>query len=42
MCEKYICSQNDVEKIGEIPYGQGWTMMKREFEDMFRSMAQLG
>ena len=21
MCEKYICSQNDVEKIGEIPYG---------------------
>lgn len=22
MCEKYICSQNDVEKIGEIPYGR--------------------
>ena len=42
MCEKYICSQNDVEKIGEIPYGQGWTLLKREFEDMFRSMAQMG
>lgn len=42
MCEKYICSQNDVEKIGEIPYGAGWSMLKREFEDTFRSIAQLG
>lgn len=42
MCEKYICSQNDVEKIGEIPYGAGWNMLKREFEDMFRSIAQMG
>lgn len=42
MCEKYICSQNDVEKIGEIPYGQGWNLLKREFEDAFRVIAQLG
>lgn len=42
MCEKYICSQNDVERIGDIPYGQGWTLLKREFEDTFRTMAQLG
>ena len=42
MCEKYICSQNDVERIGDIPYGQGWTLLKREFEDAFRTMAQLG
>ena len=42
MCEKYVCSQNDVEKIGEIPYGQGWTLLKREFEDTFRAIAQLG
>ena len=42
MCEKYVCAQNDVEKIGEIPYGQGWTLLKREFEETFRAIAQHG
>lgn len=23
LCEKYVCSQNGVSAIGEIPYGQG-------------------
>ena len=41
-CEKYICGQNGVNAIGEIPYGQGWTMLKKEFEDAFRTIAQLG
>ena len=41
-CEKYICNQNGVNAIGEIPYGQGWTMLKKEFEDVFRTIAQLG
>ena len=42
LCEKYICAQNSVDKIGEIPYGQGWTMMKKEFEDVLRTITQLG
>ena len=42
LCEKYICAQNNVDKIGEIPYGQGWTMMKKEFEDVLRTITQLG
>ena len=41
-CEKYICGQNSVNAIGEIPYGQGWNMLKKEFEDVFRTIAQLG
>lgn len=41
-CEKYICNQNGVNSIGEIPYGQGWTLLKKEFEDVFRTIAQLG
>ena len=41
-CEKYICGQNGVNAIGEISYGQGWTMLKKEFEDAFRTIAQLG
>lgn len=42
LCEKYICAQNGVDKIGEIPYGQGWTLMKKEFEDVLRTITQLG
>ena len=42
LCEKYICAQNSVDKIGEIPYGQGWTMMKKEFEEVLRTITQLG
>lgn len=42
LCEKYICAQNNVDKIGEIPYGQGWTLMKKEFEDVIRTITQLG
>lgn len=42
LCEKYICAQNNVDKIGEIPYGQGWNLMKKEFEDVVRMITQLG
>ena len=42
LCEKYVCAQNNVDRIGEIPYGQGWTLMKKEFEDVVRTMTQLG
>ena len=41
-CEKYVCAQNGVDRIGEIPYGNGWTLMKREFDEVFRTIAQLG
>ena len=42
LCEKYICAQNGVDKIGEIPYGGGWTLMKKEFEEVLRTVTQLG
>lgn len=42
LCEKYICAQNNVDRIGEVPYGQGWTMMKKEFEEVLRTITQLG
>lgn len=41
-CEKYICGQNGVNSISEIPYGQGWTLLKKEFEEVFRTISQLG
>ena len=42
LCEKYICSQNAVDKLSDIPYGQGWTKVKKEFEETFRTITQLG
>ena len=42
MCEKYICAQNGVDALSGIPYGQGWTMVKKEFEEVFRTIVQLG
>ena len=42
LCDKYVCSQNDVDTIGQIPYGQGWTLLKKEFEEVFRTITQLG
>jgi hypothetical protein len=42
LCEKYVCDQNDVDAIKDIAYGQGWTMLKREFETVLRSITQMG
>lgn len=42
LCEKYIISQAGVDTLNQIPYGQGWTRVKRELEDTFRAITQLG
>ena len=42
LCEKYVCSQNGVDKIGDIPYGAGWGLMKKEFESTMRAITQMG
>ena len=42
MCEKYIITQAGVDSLNQIPYGQGWTRVKRELEDTFRAITQLG
>lgn len=41
-CEKYVCAQAGVEKLSDIPYGGGWTKVKKEFEESFRAITQLG
>ena len=42
LCDKYVCAQNDVDVISKIPYGQGWNLLKKEFEEVFRTITQLG
>lgn len=43
LCQKYICSQLGIENIGDGGWTtNGWAKYKKEFEDTFRTLAQLG
>ena len=42
LCEQYICSTNGVQAIGDIPYGGGWSKLKKEFSKIFRDIAMMG
>lgn len=42
-CQKYICNQLGIENIGDGGWTtNGWAKYKKEFEDVFRTLAQLG
>ena len=42
-CQKYICNQLGIENIGDGGWTtNGWDKYKKEFEDTFRVLAQLG
>lgn len=41
-CEQYICQQNSVQKLSDIPWGQGYTAAKKEFDSALRSITQMG
>lgn len=47
-CEKYICANAKrpdggfgVDKIGDIPYGAGYGMVEKEFDECLRSIVQM-
>ena len=42
MCEQFVCAQNGVQKIGDVPWGGGYSACKREFESCLRKITQLG
>lgn len=48
LCERYICENAKrpdggfgVDSIGEIPYGQGYTKVAKEFDECLRSIVQM-
>ena len=42
-CQKYVCNQLGIENIGDGGWStNGWSKYKREFEEVFRSLTQLG
>lgn len=40
-CEKYICANNGVDTIGDIPYGKGFKLAAKEYDEAFRSILQM-
>lgn len=42
LCEKYICAQQGVSAIGDIPWGKGYTLLKAEFEETLRKISMMG
>ena len=41
-CINYVCAKKGVTEIGEIPYGQGYSMAKNEFEKVMHKIPQMG
>lgn len=42
-CQKYMCNQLGIENIGDGGWSvNGWAKYKKEFEDTFRTLTQLG
>lgn len=42
LCERYICQREGVDSIRDVPWGQGWTMLKTEFSEFWREITLLG
>lgn len=41
-CEQFICRQNGVQKISDIPWGGGYAASKKEFEGALRKITMMG
>ena len=42
LCEKYICNQNGVSTVGDLAYGKGYALAKKEFDEALRRIPQMG
>ena len=42
LCEQFICNQNGVQKIGDIPWGAGYSACQKEYEACLRKITMLG
>lgn len=41
LCEKYILQREGVDKIGDIPFGAGYAMVEKEFDETLRAIPLL-
>lgn len=41
-CKEYICNKEQVTSIGDIPYGQGYGMYEKEYENFLLEIPKMG
>ena len=41
-CTKYICANNNADSVSDIPFGKGYGMIEKEFDECLRTIVQLG
>lgn len=41
-CVKYVCNNHGVDAVGDIPYGKGYSLVEKEFDECLRQIVQLG
>lgn len=41
-CETYICNQQGIDSINQLPFGQGWKLLRKEFDTFFRRFVNAG
>lgn len=42
LCTKYVCANEGIEKLGDIPYGAAYDTAKKEFQNLFRELTFAG
>ena len=42
LCEEYVCQQNSVADISEVPYGKLYKVYSKEFNNLFRKITMMG
>lgn len=42
LCEEYVCQQNGVNDISEVPYGKLYKIYGKEFSNIFRKITMMG
>lgn len=41
LCEDYICAQEGVDSVADIPFGKGYGLVANEFDEKLRSITQM-
>jgi hypothetical protein len=42
LCEKFVCAKEEVDKVGDIPFGGGYKMTEKEFDEALRAIPLMG
>lgn len=41
-CSRYVCANNGVDTVSDIPFGKGYGLIEKEFDECLRQIVQMG